>query len=209
MVPEPCTCQVLGIHIQSNHTSSKDRGPNNTALLPHHHNHPPPSSFQIISSGSCQAHNAPAIHHRLKDLSTGEAAQAPDNQLQPSHQALQAESLQPWPRVPNGRPRISHPDPHHAGPPPADTSGAAGEKGHSKEELSLQAGPPTGREDERPGGLPAVPVTEASGVTAATLRKQRLQRLSSTGPRGARCGCGGGPSPGGGSLSAARPAAGV
>lgn len=75
----------------SKHTSPKDCGPCSTPLLPHHPNHPPPSSFQIISSGICQAHNPPAIHHNLKDLSTRGAAQAPDSQLQPPNQALQAE----------------------------------------------------------------------------------------------------------------------
>lgn len=68
-----------------NLTRSNDGGPSSTALLPHHPSHPPPSSFQV------KAHHPPAIHHKLKDLSTGGAAQAPDSQLQPAHQASQAE----------------------------------------------------------------------------------------------------------------------
>lgn len=39
---------------------------------------------------------------------------------------------------------------------------------------SLQARPPTGREDESPGGLPAAPVAAAPRVAVATLPKQRL-----------------------------------
>uniref|UniRef100_A0A8D1MKL8 Uncharacterized protein n=1 Tax=Sus scrofa TaxID=9823 RepID=A0A8D1MKL8_PIG len=66
-------------------------------------------------------------------------------------------SLQPTPRsgVQDARARIPRPDPCRPGFHPAGTSGAAGEKGLSKEESSLQAGPPTGSEDARPGSLPA------------------------------------------------------
>lgn len=53
---------------------------------------------------------------------------------------------------------------------------------------SLQAGPSAGREDERPGGLPAAPVAAAARASVASLPKQRLQRLSAAGWGRASCG---------------------
>ena len=51
---------------------------------------------------------------------------------------------------------------------------------------SLQAGPPTGREDAHAGRLPAGPVPAAARVPAAAHPEQYLQRLPSEAPRRGR-----------------------
>ncbi|PNJ00384.1 FCMR isoform 9 [Pan troglodytes] len=68
----------------------------------------------------------------------------------------------------------------------------------------LQAGPPTGREDARPGELP-----EAPRVAATALPKQHLQRLPAARSWSGRCRHGGGPRSRSRSAVAPRPAAGV
>lgn len=55
----------------------------------------------------------------------------PSRPLPPFSLSFPPQSLQPCPSVPDGRPRISHPDSHHPGSHPAGTFGADGEKGHS------------------------------------------------------------------------------
>ncbi|KAI2521230.1 Fc fragment of IgM receptor [Homo sapiens] len=68
----------------------------------------------------------------------------------------------------------------------------------------LQAGPPTGREDARPGELP-----EAPRVAATALPKQHLQRLPAARSWSGRCRHRGGPRSRPRSAVAPRPAAGV
>uniref|UniRef100_A0A8C9DI80 Fc mu receptor n=1 Tax=Prolemur simus TaxID=1328070 RepID=A0A8C9DI80_PROSS len=73
----------------------------------------------------------------------------------------------------------------------------------------FQAGPPTGPEDARPGGLAAAPGAEARHVAAAALPEQRLQRLPAARSAGARGRRRGGPGPRPRNLGVPRPAAGV